>query len=146
MLLSDPAGSRTAPRHVAGPVEPAVPEGGFGLYVHWPFCRKKCPYCDFNSHVRAEIDQAAWGHALVADLGAKAAGPGPGGPLTSLFFGGGTPSLMPPATVARVIDAAAKAWGLAPDCEITLEANPTSVEAVNFAGFRAAGVNRVSLG
>lgn len=149
MLLTQPGDPTTATGPGAGNPErvpPAVPEGGVGLYVHWPFCRKKCPYCDFNSHVREAVDHAAWADALVADLTAKAAGPGPTGPLTSIFFGGGTPSLMAPETVARIVEAASTAWGLAPDCEITLEANPTSVEADRFAGFRAAGVNRVSLG
>ena len=115
------------------------------LYVHWPFCVAKCPYCDFNSHVRAEVDQAAWREALLADLAQEAAML-PGRRLGSIFFGGGTPSLMPPATVAAVIDAAERAWGFAPGVEITLEANPSSVEAARFADLAAAGVNRVSLG
>jgi len=115
------------------------------LYVHWPFCVSKCPYCDFNSHVRAEVDQAAWRAALLADLRHEAAQL-PGRTLGSIFFGGGTPSLMPPETVAAVIDAAEQAWGFAPDVEITLEANPSSVEAARFADIAAAGVNRVSLG
>ena len=115
------------------------------LYVHWPFCVSKCPYCDFNSHVRAEVDQAAWRAALLADLRHEAAQL-PGRTLGSIFFGGGTPSLMPPETVAAVIDAAERAWGFAPDVEITLEANPSSVEAARFADIAAAGVNRVSLG
>ena len=115
------------------------------LYVHWPFCVSKCPYCDFNSHVRAEVDQAAWREALLADLAQEAAML-PGRRLGSIFFGGGTPSLMPPATVAAVIDAAERAWGFAPGVEITLEANPSSVEAARFADLAAAGVNRVSLG
>lgn len=115
------------------------------LYVHWPFCVSKCPYCDFNSHVRAEVDQAAWRAALLADLRHEAAEL-PGRTLGSIFFGGGTPSLMPPETVAAVIDAAERAWGFAPDVEITLEANPSSVEAARFADIAAAGVNRVSLG
>jgi oxygen-independent coproporphyrinogen-3 oxidase len=115
------------------------------LYVHWPFCVSKCPYCDFNSHVRAEVDQAAWRAALLADLRHEA-GQLPGRTLGSIFFGGGTPSLMPPETVAAVIEAAEQAWGFAPDVEITLEANPSSVEAARFADIAAAGVNRVSLG
>jgi oxygen-independent coproporphyrinogen-3 oxidase len=115
------------------------------LYVHWPFCVSKCPYCDFNSHVRAEVDQAAWRAALLADLRHEAEQL-PGRTLGSIFFGGGTPSLMPPETVAAVIDAAERAWGFAPDVEITLEANPSSVEAARFADIAAAGVNRVSLG
>jgi oxygen-independent coproporphyrinogen-3 oxidase len=115
------------------------------LYVHWPFCVSKCPYCDFNSHVRAEVDQAAWRAALLADLRHEAEQL-PGRTLGSIFFGGGTPSLMPPETVAAVIEAAEQAWGFAPDVEITLEANPSSVEAARFADIAAAGVNRVSLG
>ena len=115
------------------------------LYVHWPFCVSKCPYCDFNSHVRDGIDQAAWRAALLADLRHEAEMT-PGRPLGSIFFGGGTPSLMPPATVAAVLDAAEQAWGFAPGIEITLEANPSSVEAARFADLAAAGVNRVSLG
>ncbi|MES2043137.1 MAG: radical SAM family heme chaperone HemW [Pseudomonadota bacterium] len=115
------------------------------LYVHWPFCVSKCPYCDFNSHVREEIDQAAWRDALLADL-AHDATVLPGRRLGSIFFGGGTPSLMPPETVAAVIDAAAQAWGFDDDIEITLEANPSSVEAARFADIARAGVNRVSLG
>ena len=114
------------------------------LYIHWPFCVAKCPYCDFNSHVRAEIDQARWQAALLADLAYEAARTS--GPLGSIFFGGGTPSLMPPATVAALIAAAEAAWGFAPGIEITLEANPSSVEAARFADLAAAGVNRVSLG
>jgi oxygen-independent coproporphyrinogen-3 oxidase len=115
------------------------------LYVHWPFCVSKCPYCDFNSHVRAEVDQAAWRAALLADLAHEAAVL-PGRTLDSIFFGGGTPSLMPPETVAAIIDAAAGHWQAADDLEITLEANPSSVEAAKFADLAAAGVNRVSLG
>ena len=115
------------------------------LYIHWPFCARKCPYCDFNSHVRAEVDQAAWREALLADLAHEARLTG-GQELGSIFFGGGTPSLMPPATVAALIDAAARHWRVADDIEITLEANPSSVEAANFAALAAAGVSRVSLG
>ena len=118
---------------------------GFGIYVHWPFCRSKCPYCDFNSHVRAEIDEARWCRALLGDL-AHAATLTPGRRVTSIFFGGGTPSLMDPRTTAAVIDKIATLWPVAVDAEITLEANPNSVEAQRFKGFRAAGVNRVSLG
>ena len=115
------------------------------LYVHWPFCVSKCPYCDFNSHVRAAIDQKAWRDALLADL-AHEARLLPGRTLTSIFFGGGTPSLMDPATVASVIDSARKLWPAAGDIEITLEANPNSVEAARFADLAAAGVDRLSLG
>jgi len=114
------------------------------LYVHWPFCVSKCPYCDFNSHVRASIDQDAWREALLADL-AHEARLLPGRRLNSIFFGGGTPSLMEPATVAALIAAARKHWP-ADDIEITLEANPNSVEAARFADLAAAGVNRLSLG
>jgi oxygen-independent coproporphyrinogen-3 oxidase len=113
--------------------------------VHWPFCKAKCPYCDFNSHVREGIDQQRWRAALLAELDHYAAETA-GRRLSSLFFGGGTPSLMPPATVAAVIERAARHFRFAPDIEITLEANPTSSEAGAFAGFAAAGVNRLSLG
>ena len=115
------------------------------LYIHWPFCEKKCPYCDFNSHVRSDVDMDAWEAALLADMRAEAAVAGGEG-LTSIFFGGGTPSLMPPALVERLIGEAELLWGFDPDIEITLEANPSSVEAANFAGLAGAGVNRVSLG
>ena len=117
----------------------------FGVYVHWPFCLSKCPYCDFNSHVRENVDQAAWRAALLADLAHEAAML-PGRTLGSIFFGGGTPSLMPPDTVAAIIDAAAGYWPVANDVEITLEANPSSVEAARFADLARVGVNRVSLG
>ena len=117
----------------------------FALYVHWPFCVSKCPYCDFNSHVRADVDQSAWRSALLTDLAHEAAMM-PDRTLGSIFFGGGTPSLMPPATVAAIIDAATRYWPVAADVEITLEANPSSVEAARFADLAAAGVNRVSLG
>ena len=122
-----------------------TPDPGFGLYVHWPFCKAKCPYCDFNSHVRAEVDQARWREALVAELAhyARTAGDRR---LTSIFFGGGTPSLMQPETVGTVIEAATARFDFDSEIEITLEANPTSAEAANFAGYRAAGVNRLSLG
>ncbi|MGN6058256.1 MAG: radical SAM family heme chaperone HemW [Sphingomicrobium sp.] len=115
------------------------------LYVHWPFCVSKCPYCDFNSHVRASIDQDRWREALIADL-AHEARLLPGRQLTSIFFGGGTPSLMEPATVAAVIEAACTHWTADEQIEITLEANPNSVEAARFADLAVAGVNRVSLG
>ncbi len=125
--------------------EPAAAGPGFGLYVHWPFCRAKCPYCDFNSHVAPAVDDARWARALVAEIDRAADETGPL-PLASIFFGGGTPSLMAPATVAAVIERAVARFAPAPDLEITLEANPTSVEAGRLAGFRTAGVNRVSLG
>ncbi|WP_309660576.1 radical SAM family heme chaperone HemW [Sphingomonas sp.] len=115
------------------------------LYVHWPFCVSKCPYCDFNSHVRSAIDQDAWREALLADLDHEARLL-PGRRLTSIFFGGGTPSLMEPGTVAALIAAAREQWPVADDLEITLEANPNSVEAARFADLAAAGVNRLSLG
>jgi len=118
----------------------------FGLYVHWPFCLSKCPYCDFNSHVRAKINEAVWAEALVRDLQTVAARLDSRRPLDSIFFGGGTPSLMPGTTVAGVIQAAEKLFGFASGVEITLEANPTSVDAARFRDYRAAGVNRVSLG
>jgi putative oxygen-independent coproporphyrinogen III oxidase len=118
----------------------------FGIYVHWPFCRAKCPYCDFNSHVRhGGIDEARFLAAYLAELRHFAA-LAPERSVTSIFFGGGTPSLMRPATVSAIIDAIADHWDLANDAEITLEANPTSVEAGNFAGYRTASVNRLSLG
>ncbi len=120
-------------------------EGGLALYIHWPFCVSKCPYCDFNSHVRETVDQERWRAALLADL-AHEARETPGRRLGSIFFGGGTPSLMPAATVAALIEAAEAHWGFAPGIEITLEANPSSVEAARFADLAAAGVNRVSLG
>ncbi|MEE3626328.1 radical SAM family heme chaperone HemW [Nitrospirillum sp. BR 11752] len=123
--------------------------GGFGLYVHWPFCASKCPYCDFNSHVREGVDQARWRAALVREMDHAAdriARTHPGRRLTSVFFGGGTPSLMPPETVAVLLERADHHWGIVPDVEVTLEANPTSSEAARFAGFRAAGVNRLSMG
>ncbi|MBV0891132.1 radical SAM family heme chaperone HemW [Paracoccus sp. Z118] len=119
--------------------------GGFALYVHWPFCAAKCPYCDFNSHVAAVIDQPRWLAAYRAEL-ARLAAEVPGRVLGSIFFGGGTPSLMAPETVAGVIEAARAAWPLANDAEITLEANPTSVEAGRFLAYADAGVNRLSMG
>ena len=115
------------------------------LYIHWPFCVSKCPYCDFNSHVRATVDEQAWQTSLLADMAYEAAAL-PGRNLSSIFFGGGTPSLMPPATVAALIAGARAHWGFTDDIEITLEANPSSVEAARFADLAAAGVNRVSLG
>ena len=115
------------------------------LYVHWPFCLAKCPYCDFNSHVRESVDQVRWRDALLRELD-HAAALLPDAAVTSIFFGGGTPSLMPAGTAARLIDRAASRWRLSADTEITLEANPTSTEAARLRDFRAAGVNRVSLG
>ena len=120
-----------------------------GVYVHWPFCKSKCPYCDFNSHVRDGIDQRRWRKALLAELdyAALEAPSGNGGRrLETMFFGGGTPSLMDPETVAALIARAGELWEVAPDLEVTLEANPTSVEASRFAALAEAGVNRLSLG
>ena len=119
---------------------------GFGVYVHWPFCLSKCPYCDFNSHVRAAgVDQARYVAAFARELAHRAA-LAPGREVTSIFFGGGTPSLMKPETVGAILDQIARNWSISPKAEITLEANPTSVEAERFRGYRSAGVNRVSLG
>jgi putative oxygen-independent coproporphyrinogen III oxidase len=118
----------------------------FGIYVHWPFCLAKCPYCDFNSHVRHEaIDETRFVRAFTAEL-AHMAALVPERTAASIFFGGGTPSLMRPQTVAAILDAVARHWSIASDVEVTLEANPTSVEAGRFRGYRTAGVNRVSLG
>ena len=119
--------------------------GGFGLYVHWPFCQAKCPYCDFNSHVSAKIDQNLWVRAYLAELD-RLSEQLSGRVLNSIFFGGGTPSLMLPETVSAVIEKAREIWPFANDIEISLEANPGSVEAGRFAGYRDAGVNRVSMG
>ena len=119
--------------------------GGLGLYVHWPFCEAKCPYCDFNSHVSRTIDQGKWQAAYLAEL-ARVGAETSGRVLNSIFFGGGTPSLMAPDTVAAVIESARQNWRFANDIEITLEANPGSVEAGRFAGYRDAGVNRISMG
>ena len=118
---------------------------GFGLYVHWPFCQAKCPYCDFNSHVASQVDQHRWGKALVSEI--RRIGRETGDRvLDSIFFGGGTPSLMEPGTVDRVISAARDVWAPSNQMEITLEANPTSAEAARFRGYAAAGVNRLSIG
>jgi putative oxygen-independent coproporphyrinogen III oxidase len=118
---------------------------GFGLYIHWPFCTAKCPYCDFNSHVSSSIDQGRWQNALLSELARSADETGPR-VLNSVFFGGGTPSLMDPETVGLLINQARSLWSPSNDMEITLEANPTSVEAGRFQAFRDAGVNRVSVG
>src|SRR5271169_3179125 len=124
----------------------APPDPGFGVYVHWPFCLSKCPYCDFNSHVRGgRIDEERYLAAFKAEIAHRAA-LAPGRTVRSVFFGGGTPSLMRPETVQGVIDAIGAAWRLDPEAEITLEANPTSVESARFRGYRAAGVNRLSIG
>ena len=118
----------------------------FGIYVHWPFCKAKCPYCDFNSHVRhGDVDAMSFAHAIATELSWFAERT-PGRNVTSIFFGGGTPALMPPEAVGHVLDAIAGLWSISPDVETTLEANPTSIEAENFRGYRAAGINRVSVG
>jgi oxygen-independent coproporphyrinogen-3 oxidase len=122
------------------------PDGDFGVYLHWPFCLSKCPYCDFNSHVRhAAIDETRYLRAFEREIAATADRT-PGRTVSTIFFGGGTPSLMQPSTVAGLLDAIARHWTVSPDVEVTLEANPTSAEATRFRGYRTAGVNRVSLG
>ena len=121
-------------------------QAAFGVYVHWPFCLSKCPYCDFNSHVRhAPIDEERFVRAFAREIETTAART-PGRTVTSIFLGGGTPSLMQPQTVGAILDSIGKHWRVAGNVEVTLEANPTSVEATRFRGYRAAGVNRVSLG
>jgi len=121
-------------------------QAAFGVYIHWPFCLSKCPYCDFNSHVRhAPVDEERFARAFAREIETTAART-PGHEVSSIFLGGGTPSLMRPQTVGAILDAIGKYWRVAPDVEVTLEANPTSVEAARFAGYRTAGVNRVSLG
>ncbi|WP_300518441.1 radical SAM family heme chaperone HemW [Aliiroseovarius sp.] len=120
-------------------------EAGFGLYLHWPFCAAKCPYCDFNSHVSRSIDQEAWQRAYLSEIDRYAEAT-PGRVLDSIYFGGGTPSLMDPALVGAILDRISDHWTLGNNVEITLEANPTSIEAAKFAGYRAGGVNRVSVG
>jgi oxygen-independent coproporphyrinogen-3 oxidase len=122
-----------------------VSSPGFGIYVHWPFCKSKCPYCDFNSHVRERVDHTRWRNALLRELEHYAAD-AKDREVTSIFFGGGTPSLMEPETVAALIQRVRDLFPVANNVEITLEANPTSVEIGKFRAFRAAGVNRVSLG
>jgi putative oxygen-independent coproporphyrinogen III oxidase len=127
-------------------IAPLIPDPGFGVYVHWPFCLSKCPYCDFNSHVRrGGVDEPRFLAAIQAELKHRA-DLTPGRVVRSIFFGGGTPSLMAPETVAAIIETIGKLWTVDPKAEITLEANPTSVEAGRFKGYRQAGVNRVSLG
>ena len=119
--------------------------GGFGLYLHWPFCQAKCPYCDFNSHVAQSIDQDRWAAAYLKEIDRLAEETGDR-ILGSVFFGGGTPSLMEPRIVGQILDRIGRRWRLRNDFEVTLEANPTSIEADRFAGYRTAGVNRVSMG
>lgn len=122
-----------------------MPENRFGIYVHWPFCQAKCPYCDFNSHVQRGVDQDQWAQAFESELD-RVAQITSDKTVRSVFFGGGTPSLMEVKTVDRILSRIQRNWPLANDVEVTLEANPTSVEAAKFAGFRQAGVNRVSVG
>ncbi|MFZ1470926.1 MAG: radical SAM family heme chaperone HemW [Paracoccaceae bacterium] len=119
--------------------------GGFGIYIHWPFCKSLCPYCDFNSYVREGVDQSAWESAYLSEIDRHADEIGPR-VVRSVFFGGGTPSLMQPRLVAAILDRISARWTFANDIEITLEANPSSVEAAHFLGYRNAGVNRLSLG
>jgi len=129
------------------PVSAEIPRRGFGLYIHWPFCVSKCPYCDFNSHVRERVDAARWQAAYLREMAQYAeAGIGQGETVTSVFFGGGTPSLMPPETAAAILEAARGYWRFSDDVEITLEANPNSAEAGKFAAFAQAGINRLSIG
>jgi oxygen-independent coproporphyrinogen-3 oxidase len=144
-IAPPPSASSSMPASRADAAAPQAAEAGFAVYVHWPFCLSKCPYCDFNSHVVANIDQRQWARALSAELDHMRALTGPRR-VSSIFFGGGTPSLMDVATVETVLSEIAKLWPVEPDAEITLEANPTSVEAERFRGYRAAGVNRLSLG
>ncbi|MEF2072064.1 radical SAM family heme chaperone HemW [Consotaella aegiceratis] len=128
------------------PLATASRDPGFGVYVHWPFCAAKCPYCDFNSHVRHQaIDQERYARAFAREI-ATMAGRSRGQTVTSIFLGGGTPSLMKPETVGAILESVAANWTVAPQAEITMEANPSSVEADRFRGYRAAGVNRLSLG
>ncbi len=141
--------STIAPAPSPSSPAPACPENwqeaGFGLYVHWPFCQAKCPYCDFNSHVAGHIDQNRWARAYEAEI-ARAGSETPGRILSTVFFGGGTPSLMAPETVAHVLEAVRRTWTVSNDLEVTLEANPGSVESARFRDYRAAGVTRISLG
>ncbi|RYH05032.1 MAG: radical SAM protein, partial [Alphaproteobacteria bacterium] len=128
-----------------GPLLPDSGEPGFGVYVHWPFCAAKCPYCDFNSHVRHQaIDQDAYVAAFLREMSAMRSISG-SRTVTSIFMGGGTPSLMKPETVEAILDGIARHWHVPAGIEITMEANPSSVEAERFRGYRAAGVNRVSM-
>jgi putative oxygen-independent coproporphyrinogen III oxidase len=139
-----------APRETGDPARQGwVGEGSFlealAVYIHWPFCRSKCPYCDFNSHVRDRVDAARWTRSLLADVDHQAA-LAPGRAVGSIFFGGGTPSLMPPETVSALLERVRAQWAVTPDLEVTLEANPNSAEAGRFRAYAAAGVNRLSLG
>src|SRR5688572_22540764 len=134
----------SAAKHLSPRSAPSPADPGFALYIHWPFCVSKCPYCDFNSHVREGVDAARWERAYLAELG-RAAAETPGRTVTSVFFGGGTPSLMPPETAAAILARVKALWPVAPDAEITLEANPGVSEAARFRAFRQAGVNRLSI-
>src|SRR6516225_10390152 len=139
-----PGPSPNSSTAASGAAEVSIAEP-LAVYIHWPFCRSKCPYCDFNSHVRDRVDTARWTRALLADLDHHAELVS-GREVGSVFFGGGTPSLMPPETVAALLDRVRSRWAAAPDLEVTLEANPNSAEAGRFRAFAAAGVNRLSLG
>src|SRR5271169_1611514 len=141
-IVSHPAADGPGPQ---GWVDRGSAAAPLAIYIHWPFCRSKCPYCDFNSHVRDGIDAARWTRALLADLDHQAALV-PGRVIGSVFFGGGTPSLMPPETVASLLERVKRHWAVTADVEITLEANPNSAEAARFRAFAEAGVNRLSLG
>jgi putative oxygen-independent coproporphyrinogen III oxidase len=145
VLLSRTQPNPLAPTGREGWGEGASAREPLAIYIHWPFCRSKCPYCDFNSHVREGVDWARWTRALLADLEGHA-GLAPDRTVTSIFFGGGTPSLMMPETVAALVGRVKALWPVAPDLEVSLEANPNSAEAERFAGFAAAGINRLSLG
>ncbi len=145
---------RSAPAGVLSPARSErlpLPGEGWGeggtlaIYIHWPFCRSKCPYCDFNSHVRDSIDEGRWRNAYLRELDGFAAET-PRRPVTSVFFGGGTPSLMEPATAAAILDRIAARWPIDSNLEVTLEANPSTAEAARFRGFREAGVDRISIG
>src|SRR5690349_11489654 len=143
--VTAPAPSRSSSRRALASDPGAAAGVPLAVYIHWPFCRSKCPYCDFNSHVREQIDEQRWNRALLVDLEHQAE-LAPDREVVSIFFGGGTPSLMPSDTVAALIECVRALWPTAPDLEVTLEANPNSAEAERFAKFAAAGVNRLSLG
>jgi putative oxygen-independent coproporphyrinogen III oxidase len=135
----------SAAKHLSAQAERTPRAPGFALYVHWPFCLSKCPYCDFNSHVRERVDEERWQRAYLDELD-RAAAETPGRTVTSVFFGGGTPSLMPTETAAAILARIRALWPVAPDVEITLEANPGASEAARFRAFRDAGINRLSIG
>jgi oxygen-independent coproporphyrinogen-3 oxidase len=147
--MTEPDRDRQLADTPPGDTRPEIPRPAtlpLALYIHWPWCRAKCPYCDFNSHVATSIDHQAFAEAYRCEMTHMASRVGRDRPLHSIFFGGGTPSLMPPRLVADTLDTAADLFGFEPDIEITLEANPTSTEAANLEGLAAAGVNRISLG